>query len=59
MGFPCKYDGVKTLAQRSWIKLTARVRVQFHPLFGGKGLVLTALELEAAQPLKNDVVTFS
>lgn len=59
VGFPCKYDGVKTLAQRSWIKLTARVRVQFHPLFGGKGPVLTALELEAAQPLKNDVVTFS
>lgn len=59
VGFPCKYDGVKALAQRSWIRLTAKVRVQFHPLFGGKGPVLTALEVEPAQPLKNDVVTFS
>ncbi len=59
VGFPCKYDEAKKLAQRSWIKITAKVRVQFHPLFGGKGPVLTALSVEAAQPLKDDVVTFS
>lgn len=59
VGFPCKYDGTKGLAQRSWITITAKVRVQFHPLFGGKGPVLTALAVEPAQPLKNDVVTFS
>ena len=59
VGFPCKYDDAKKLAQRSWIKITAKVRVQFHPLFGGKGPVLTALSVEAAQPLKDDVVTFS
>ena len=49
----------KKLAQRSWIKLTAKVRVQFHPLFGGKGPVLTALEVEPAKPLEQDYVTFS
>lgn len=59
VGFPCKYDQAKTLAQRSWITVTARVRVQFHPLFNGKGPVLTALDVQPAQPLKNDVVTFS
>ena len=59
VGFPCKYDDAKKLAQRSWIKLTAKVRVQFHPLFGGKGPVLTALEVEPAKPLEQDYVTFS
>lgn len=59
VGFPCKYDGVKGLAQRSWITLTAKVRVQFHPLFNGKGPVLTALSVEAALPVSPDVVTFS
>ena len=59
VGFPCKYDEAKKLAQRSWIKLTAKVRVQFHPLFGGKGPVLTALEVEPAKPLEQDYVTFS
>ena len=59
VGFPCKYDEAKKLAQRSWIKLTAKVRVQFHPLFGDKGPVLTALSVEPAEPLKDDVVTFS
>lgn len=59
VGFPCKYDEAKKLAQRSWIKITAKVRVQFHPLFGGKGPVLTALEVESTTPLQQDVVTFS
>lgn len=59
VGFPCKYDQAKALAQRSWITITAKVRVQFHPLFGGKGPVLTALDVQPAQPLHNDVVTFS
>jgi uncharacterized repeat protein (TIGR03943 family) len=59
VGFPCKYDEAKKLAQRSWIKITAKVRVQFHPLFNGEGPVLTALDVQAAQPLKKDVVTFS
>lgn len=58
VGFPANTTRPK-LAQRSWIKLTAKVRVQFHPLFGGKGPVLTALEVEPAKPLEQDYVTFS
>ena len=59
VGFPCKYDDAKKLAHRSWVVVTARIRVQFHPLFGGEGPVLTAMQVEATMPLKNDVVTFS
>lgn len=59
LGFPCKYTETKGLAQRSWISITAKVRVLFHPLYGEKGPVLTALEVTPAMPLAKDVVTFN
>ena len=53
VGFPCKYDDYKNLEQRSWITLTAKVNVKYHPIYKGQtagstGPVLTALAIEPA-----------
>ena len=64
VGFPCKYDGYKALEQRSWITLTAKVNVKYHPIYQGQtpaatGPVLTALAVEPAEAPREDVVMFS
>ena len=64
VGFPCKYDGYKALEQRSWITLTAKVNVKYHPIYQGQtpgaaGPVLTALAVEPAEAPRDDVVMFS
>ena len=64
VGFPCKYDGYKALEQRSWITLTAKVNVKYHPIYqgqtpGASGPVLTALAVEPADAPRDDVVMFS
>ena len=59
VGFPCKYDDYKSLEQRSWITLTAKLRMKYHPLYRGEGPVLTAVEVGPAQAPADDVVTFS
>ena len=64
VGFPCKYDDYKNLEQRSWITLTAKVNVKYHPIYKGQtagstGPVLTALSIEPAEKPLDDVVMFS
>ena len=64
VGFPCKYDDYKSLEQRSWITLTAKVNVKYHPIYQGQtpdatGPVLTALAVEPGEKPKDDVVMFS
>ena len=64
VGFPCKYDDYKNLEQRSWVTLTAKVNVKYHPIYKGQtagstGPVLTALAIEPAEKPLDDVVMFS
>ena len=58
VGFVCKYDQYKKLEQRSWIWVTAKINLKYHPIYRGEGPVLTALEIEPAEPAKEDVVYF-
>lgn len=64
VGFPCKYDAYKTLKQRDWIELTAKVNIKFHPIYKGqtpdsKGPVLTAVQVAPGEKPAEDVVMFS
>ena len=59
VGFPCKYEKCDQLTERSWITLTAKLRMKYHPLYRGEGPVLTAVEVGPAQAPADDVVTFS
>ncbi len=59
VGFVCKYDNYKTLEQRSWIWVKAKINLKYHPLYKGEGPVLTALDIQPAQPAAEDVVYFT
>ena len=64
VGFPCRYDAYKTLKQRDWITLTAKVNLKYHPIYKGQtpdstGPVLTAVKVEPAEKPLDDVVMFS
>ncbi len=59
IGYPCIYDDVKKLEQRDWVTVTAKVGVKFHPIYDGKGPILTAISVEPATKPLNDVVMFS
>lgn len=58
LGLPCKWAGADQLKARSWVMVTAKVTVQFHPLYGGKGPILMAMEVEASEPALEDVCSF-
>ena len=64
VGMPCKYDDCKKLEQRSWINITAKVNVKYHPIYKGQtpdstGPVLTAISVEPGEKPAQDVVMFS
>ncbi len=64
VGFPCKYGEYKALKQRDWITVTAKINVQYHPIYKGQtqdsiGPVLTALTVAPGEKPASDVVTFS
>ena len=64
VGMPCKYDEYKSLEQRSWINITAKVNVKYHPIYKGQtpdstGPVLTAISVEPGEKPAQDVVMFS
>jgi G3E family GTPase len=58
LGLPCKWPGCEELKARSWVEVTARVAVQLHPMFRGKGPILTASHITPADPAQEDVCTF-
>ena len=64
VGMPCKYDDYKSLEQRSWITITAKINVKYHPIYKGQtpdstGPVLTAISVEPGEKPAQDVVMFS
>ncbi len=58
-GIPCVYADSAKLEPRSWVKVTAKISAEKHPLYKGDlGPVLTALQVEPTEPAEPDVATF-
>ena len=58
-GIPCKFAGANVLEPRSWVMVTATVSAQKHPLYQGEtGPVLTAINVESAEPAEEEVTAF-
>ena len=58
MGLPCKYKNSKKLPVRSWVTVTAKIKVMEHAVFNGKGPFLTALDVKPAAAPEQEVATF-
>ena len=58
LGYACKYDDADSLEQKSWVKVTAKVAVEYFEDYGKEGPVLHAIKVEPAKKPKNEVISF-
>jgi len=59
VGFKCKYQNAAEIGHKSWITITAEVKVEFAKEYKGKGPVLYPVSIEAAQKPDDELVYFS
>ncbi len=59
IGFKTKYDKESEIPHKSWINLTAEVRVEFAKEYKGKGPVLYPVSVEPAEKPEDELVYFS
>lgn len=59
IGFKCKYDKENEIPHKSWIDITAEVRVEFAMEYKGKGPVLYPISIESAEKPEDELVYFS
>lgn len=59
IGFKCKYEKEEQLIHKSWVTITAEIRVEFAREYKGKGPVLYPISIEPAQKPEDELVYFS
>lgn len=59
IGFKCKYPEEDKILHKSWIHITAEVRVEFAREYKGKGPVLYPVSIEPAEKPEDELVYFS
>jgi uncharacterized membrane protein YcgQ (UPF0703/DUF1980 family) len=59
VGFKCCYEGAKNLVDRQWVDVTATIKSEYYPDFGGDGPVLYAEKVVLTGPPEEEVVYFS
>lgn len=59
IGFKCKYADEDKIPHRSWVNITAEVRVEFAKEYKGKGPVLYPVSIEEAEKPMDELVYFT
>lgn len=59
IGFKCKYDKENEIPHKSWIDITAEIRVEFAREYKGKGPVLYPISIEPAEKPEDELVYFT
>ena len=59
IGFKCKYPKEKEIPHKSWITITAEIRVEFAMEYKGKGPVLYPISIESAPKPEDELVYFN
>ena len=59
IGFKCKYDKENEIPHKSWIDITAEIRVEFAREYKGKGPVLYPISIEPAEKPEDKLVYFT
>ena len=57
-GLVCKWDKADTLTQRQWVTVTASIEIRFNRIYGGRGPVLTVIDVQPAEKPEKEVATF-
>ena len=59
VGFLCKDADTTGIAHKSWVTVTAEVRVEYVPQYRGEGPVLYCKKIEKAEAPKEELVYFN
>ena len=60
LGYACKYgEGQQQVKDKDWVVVTATVKQEFFPEYGGEGPVLYAEKIEKSKEPKDAVVSFT
>ncbi len=59
VGFKCKYDREDEIPHKSWINITAKIKVEFAREYKGKGPVLYPVSIEPAEAPEDELVYFN
>lgn len=59
VGFLCKNANTAAFPHKSWVTVTAEVRIEYVPQYRGEGPVLYCKALEKAEPPKEELVYFN
>ncbi len=59
LGMKCKWPQASSLSHKSWIDITARIKVEFAKEYKGRGPVLYPVEISPCQKPEDDLVYFS
>jgi putative membrane protein len=59
IGFKCKYPKADEIPHKSWILITAEVRIEWAKEYRGKGPVLYPIKIEKTTPPPDELVYFS
>lgn len=59
LGFVCKYEGAKDLEQKQWVKVKAKIEVEYWKDYNGEGPVLHAISVEKTKEPKEPVINFA
>lgn len=59
LGMKCKWDQASTLGHKSWIDITAKVKVEFAKEYKGKGPVLYPIDIKTCDKPEDELVYFS
>lgn len=59
LGYACKCESIDSIAEKSWIQLTAEVRKEFLEQYEGEGIVLHAILAEPCEEPKDALINFA
>lgn len=58
LGYACKYDDAQKLEPKEWLKVTAKVSIEYFEDYGKEGPVLHAISVEKTSAPKDEVISF-
>jgi hypothetical protein len=58
LGYACKYAQADALKEKEWLKVTAKVTMEYFSDYGKEGPVLEALSVEKTKAPKDEVISF-
>lgn len=59
LGYACEYDNAQQLKDKQWIRVTAKISIEYFADYQGEGPVLHAVSVENTKEPKEPVISFS